>query len=56
MNKVDRLMKILDEKGLLTKYRQEGIQQGMQQGVQQLIKFLKSGHTLEEAEKKFAFA
>ena len=36
--------------------KQEGMQQGIQQGMQQIFAFLKSGHTLEEAEKKFSFA
>jgi len=35
--------------------RQQGIQQGIQQGMQQLFDFLKKGHSLEEANKKFAF-
>ena len=42
--------------GLKRKEREIGIQQGMQQGMQQLFAFLNSGHTLEEAKKKFAFA
>ena len=31
-------------------------QQGVKQGMQQLLKFWESGHTLEEAKKKFSFA
>jgi predicted transposase/invertase (TIGR01784 family) len=33
---------------------QQGIQQGMQQGMQQFFDFLNSGHSLEEAKKKFS--
>jgi len=29
--------------------------EGMQQGMQKILKYLKSGHSLEDAEKKFAF-
>ena len=50
--------------GLAKKWKQEGqqegvmegMQKGMQKGVQQLLKFLKSGHSLEEAEVRFAMA
>ena len=38
------------------KGRQEGRQEGAQKTARQLLKFLKSGHSLEEAEKKFAMA
>ena len=34
----------------------EGLQKGMQRGMTQLLKFLKSGHSLEEAEVRFAMA
>ena len=64
MNGVDYVIKAWDDKGLLVglkeEWRQEGMQQGMQQGMlkerQRIFAFLKSGHSLEEAEKKFAFA
>jgi len=29
--------------------------EGMQQGMQEILKYLKSGHSLEEAKKKFTF-
>ena len=40
----------------LNRARREGVQQGMQQGMQQILAFLSSGHSLEEAKKKFVFA
>ena len=40
------------------KYREEGIKEGMKKGAQrkiaQLFKYLESGHSIEEAKKKFA--
>jgi predicted transposase/invertase (TIGR01784 family) len=47
----DTALEVSKEEGI-----QQGIQQGMQQGMQQLLEFWKSGHTLEEAEKKFSFS
>jgi predicted transposase/invertase (TIGR01784 family) len=44
----DDAMRVREEEG-----RQEGILQGMQQRTQEILKYLKSGHSLEEAEKKF---
>ena len=35
---------------------QKGIQRGIQTGMMQILTFLRSGHSLEEAEKKFAVA
>ena len=42
----------MDENGFLDDIKREQMLQGMQQ----LFAFLKSGHSLEEAKKKFAFA
>ena len=47
------------EKGMqkgMQKGLQKGIQKGAQTATRQLLKFLKSGHSLEEAEAKFAMA
>jgi len=59
-----KAMKFLDDwavkSGRAKEWEQQGAQRGMQQGIQegmqQIFAFLKSGHTLEEAEKKFSFA
>jgi len=60
MNKRDRvrLAKKLKEKGVLTEIlqeeRQEGEQIGERRGIAQIIEYWKNGHSLEEAERKFA--
>jgi hypothetical protein len=64
MGKWEDLRITLEKKGMLDGWKEEfeqrgmqkGIQSGMQQGMQQLFAFLNSGHTIEEAKKKFAFA
>ena len=56
MNKWGTLVKEMKKRGLVGYYEQKWMEDGMQQGMQQLLKFLKSGHTIEEAEKKFTFA
>ena len=68
MDRWGKLVKSMNKKGIVGYYEQKwlqegeekGMQQGMQQGMlkerQRIFAFLKSGHSLEEAEKKFAFA
>jgi predicted transposase/invertase (TIGR01784 family) len=45
-----------NEAAALRNAKQEGKQEGRQEAMQQLFAFLNSGHSLEEAQKKFAFA
>jgi flagellar biosynthesis/type III secretory pathway protein FliH len=35
--------------------KKQGIQEGRQEGMQEILKYMRSGHSLEEAEKEFAF-
>ena len=60
MNKWGTLVKEMKKRGLVGYYEQkwmdEGIEKGVQQGVQNLLKYWESGHSLEEAKKKFAFS
>jgi hypothetical protein len=56
MNKWGTLVKEMKKRGLVGYYEQKWMEDGMQQGIQNLFNFLESGHSLEEAKKKFAFS
>jgi hypothetical protein len=51
-----KAMKFLDDWAVKTGRAKEWRQEGRQEERQEIFAFLESGHTLEEAKKKFAFA
>ena len=50
------VVKKLEKKGILDNRKQLWQERGMQTAAQKIFAFLSSGHSLEEAKKKFAFA
>ena len=54
MNKRDKAVKFMKDNGLLTEILQEERQAGVLERTTQLLEYLKSGHSIEEAEKEFA--
>jgi len=57
MTKFEKFVKscIEEEDGFLADTLQKARQEGEQRGMAQILKFLESGHSIEEAKKRFAF-